>query len=194
MRDDRALDAGGRKSESNRGDAERHGKSERTMSKAHGCGNRCGEENGCCPGRRLLIDAEINNGPATEGDREPGHQPARADLDRNPFADAMRGTARQICEALRPRPSWSRPYRSRPDPRLPRLSPSARSFRLYHRAAPAPRLAAIRSCYTSSGNCTGVGRSAFTAAVGERGDTELSLRGPSRSAPWPRYREVQPCG
>jgi hypothetical protein len=67
----------------------------------------------------------------------------------------MRGTARQIRQAVRPRPSWSRPCRSRPgrsprwDPRSPdlsasALSPSARSFRFYHRTAPAARLAATR--------------------------------------------------
>src|SRR6266851_1605531 len=84
----------------------------------------------------------------------------------------MRGTARQICDAVGPCPSWSRPARSpRRDPRPPDLSPAAlsppaRPFLFTHRAAPGPRSLQSAPCYTNGRHCTGNAPCPFTAAVG----------------------------
>ena len=91
MRNDGAPDRGGRKSGRNGGDPQRDGKSDRATPKKYCRRDRGGTESGGGPGRRLLVDAEITDDPATEGDREPGHQPACTDLNRKPSANAMRG-------------------------------------------------------------------------------------------------------
>jgi len=133
MGDDFAFDAGGRKPGCDGSDADRRRERERPMA-AHN--RRCygrSEQERCCPWRGLPLDGEVDDSPAAECDREPRHQPAWSDLGRRPFAHALRRTACEIPEALRPGQCGPA---ARRHPRPPRLGPSARSTLLDHRAAP----------------------------------------------------------
>jgi hypothetical protein len=139
MRDDCALDGGGRQSERGRRGAECQGKPERTMPKPHRHDDGRGEKNGHRPGCRLPIGAEIDDDAAAEENCKPGHQPAHADLGRKPFAKPASRAPHRDCNKTGPDPGGSCRDGRRP-PGLSsagRTSP-ARSFRLRHRVAPAP--------------------------------------------------------
>ena len=93
MRDDGALRRRDRKAGGRRGDAKHTGKATGRCRARTASDDSRDHERDRRPQRRLALGGEIEDDAEAERDRQPGHQPARADLGQRPFADAAGGAA-----------------------------------------------------------------------------------------------------
>ena len=161
------------------------------------------EQRGRRPRLGLPVGGEVEDDPEAEGDREPGHEPSRADIGERPGPQPFADRAGKARKSVRPRPQRPAAAGCRP----PRRFPSARDTPIGHHRTPTPThsrgawyigraRAQVRSTQFTRVGYTGrelesQAQGAFAPAtlVAEAWRQE---RWPRK--PWPRCRAARRCG